>query len=104
MKGSYINKTEESFRQFAIKKGWHITKRGWPDFIVFDKNWNPLGVVEVKVKKSHKKYIENTLICNISRKQLKKNKRLKYQKLIRSFLINNGINVKVWTPNDDFDF
>jgi hypothetical protein len=30
---SYGNSKEDAFAQLARKRGWHFTKRGWPDFL-----------------------------------------------------------------------
>jgi hypothetical protein len=47
------NKAEEKFRLLMQSKGLRVTKRGFPDFIVFDENVNILAFVEVKPTPEH---------------------------------------------------
>lgn len=90
-----LNKAENAFKEYAKSNGWVASKQGWPDFILFDKKDKPIGVVEVKLKKSHRDFIEG-------RPSLATTKRLKHQKAVRDFLISHGIQVRIWTPTDYF--
>jgi Holliday junction resolvase len=46
------NKTERLLWHKLKRKGWDITKRGWPDFICFKDD--KIVVIEVKRKKGYK--------------------------------------------------
>lgn len=46
---AYQNLSESRFSNLAESKGWNVTKRGWPDFLCWDKDGNPFAV-EVKPK------------------------------------------------------
>lgn len=49
----YKNIAEENFCKFIEKKGFHPTKRGWPDFLCFDYKNSKVIVVEVKDTRTH---------------------------------------------------
>ena len=42
------NIPERAFEVLAFNKGWTATKRGWPDFLCFDKKTKEFIAVEVK--------------------------------------------------------
>ena len=47
-----VNKTEGMLYDIMSQAGWHITKRGWPDFIC--RKEDRIVAIEVKSKRSHK--------------------------------------------------
>ena len=47
-KKPFKNKAEQSFAEDAQKRGWEVTKRGWPDFLCFKDG----RFVAVEVKKT----------------------------------------------------
>jgi hypothetical protein len=91
---SYSNSAEDSFCEYAQRRGWKVTKQGWPDFLVMDKHGKPIGAVEVKRRQSHKDFIEG-------RPSIATTKRLVEQKRVRDFLSSYGIPVHVWLPGGD---
>lgn len=42
------NRAEGIFFDRAVEKGLVASKRGWPDFVVWDQGGNLVGIVEVK--------------------------------------------------------
>ena len=42
------NLPERAFEVLAFNKGWNCTKKGWPDFLCFDKTTKQYIAVEVK--------------------------------------------------------
>lgn len=46
----YANVAEDAFLRFAKKRGWRITKRGWPDFLCLSRSGEWFAV-EVKPRR-----------------------------------------------------
>ena len=83
----YANGAEEAFRKWAEEEqGWEVSKRGWPDFIVFadpDKeDPDPRDVLVVEVKPH-------------GGRPLKKS-----QTKVLRVLAKAGLNVYRWSPDE----
>lgn len=74
---TYSNLAENTFARYAESRGWHVTKRGWPDFFCF-KDDGEIAVVEVKPSDNY---------------MLKKE-----QLMVLEALMLKGIRTYVWTP------
>ncbi len=70
------NAHEAMLYDIMVKAGWHITKRGWPDFLC--RKEGRLVAVEVKSKRTHKLKEE--------------------QKAVMLLLKSQGIECYRWTP------
>jgi len=61
------NKAETEFVNMAVKNGWEVTKRGWPDFVCY--KGRQLVLVEVKkAKTSHLKRQQYRLMQALSKR------------------------------------
>jgi hypothetical protein len=99
-KSRYGVPAESDFLTHAELQGWTVTKRGWPDFIVFDKNGDFLFCVEVKRTKSERYGLLN-VNTDIKRKK-RKTQHLPFQRRVIQLLDNSGLKTRVWTPKDGF--
>lgn len=73
------NRREREIQERAIKAGWEILSKGWPDFLVYKEETNEAIFLEVKRK------CKNPQQTGLS----------KHQKRVHQILRNLGLNVKV---------
>jgi Holliday junction resolvase-like predicted endonuclease len=94
------SQAENSFREYAESNGWTVTKRGWPDFIVFDENGDFLFFVEVKKTKNQRHALES--VNKDDKRKKCKTQHVQFQARTIDLLRRHGFTCKVWTPKDSF--
>ena len=80
---SYSNESERQFIEQALKKGWIVTRKGWPDYLC------------VKTDPLTKK--ESLVLVEVKRS--KKDKPRKEQLKVMRLLAAYGVPCYVWSPD-----
>ncbi len=77
------NEAEGAFFLEAKKRGWTITKRGWPDFFCFNEDEGRIAAVEVKPTRDRP----------LKREQL----------MVMRMLARHGVPCFKWSPDGGFE-